>query len=68
MDGALRARNSSQSVAARRKTLMYYLSGSALEWYADEIVSTNVTDWNEIKTKFLNRFGDSTATPLIDAQ
>ncbi len=47
---------------------MYYLSGSALEWYTDEIVSTNVTDWNEIKTKFLNRFGVSTATPLIDAQ
>jgi hypothetical protein len=47
---------------------MYYLSGSALEWYADEIVSTDITDWTEIKTKFLNRFGVSTATPLIDAQ
>jgi hypothetical protein len=57
-----------QSIADRRKTLMYYLSGSALEWYADEIVSTDVTDWFEIKTKFFNRFGVSTATPLIDAQ
>jgi hypothetical protein len=47
---------------------MYYLSGDALEWYADEIVSTNVTDWVEIKAKFINRFGVSTATPLIDAQ
>ncbi len=56
------------SVAERRKTLMYYLSGSALEWYADEIVSTDVTDWLEIKTKLFNRFGVSTATPLIDAQ
>jgi hypothetical protein len=57
-----------QSVASRRKTLMYYLSGSSLEWYADEIVSTNVTDWVEIKTKFCNRFGITTSTPLIDAQ
>ena len=59
---------SDQTVADRRKTLMYYLSGSALEWYADEIISTNVTDWVEIKTKFFNRFGITTSTPLIDAQ
>jgi hypothetical protein len=57
-----------QTTADRRKTLMYYLSGSALEWYADEVISTNVTDWIEIKEKFFNRFGITTSTPLIDAQ
>ena len=51
----------------RSHSLLYYLRGSALEWYGDEIAG-NIIPWSDIKERMIKRFGISTATPLIDAQ
>lgn len=50
------------------KQLMYYLKDSALEWYGDEIVGSNIRDWETVKEQLIDRFGCENQHPLVAAQ
>ena len=56
-----------RSEGDKSHSLLYYLRGSALEWFGDEIAG-NLIPWSDIKQRMIKRFGISTATPLVDAQ
>ncbi|UYV74184.1 K02A2.6-like [Cordylochernes scorpioides] len=50
------------------KNLMYYLTDSALEWYADEIISNPaIKRWEVVKEKLIQRFGSYNANPIVSA-
>ncbi|UYV68869.1 K02A2.6-like, partial [Cordylochernes scorpioides] len=47
---------------------MYYLTDSALEWYADEIISNPaIKRWEVVKEKLIQRFGSYNANPIVSA-
>ncbi|RWS01735.1 Retrotransposable element Tf2 protein type 1-like protein, partial [Dinothrombium tinctorium] len=51
------------------QTWIKLYEGAALEWFGDEVApSIQTLTWQEVKSKIIQRFGISTATPLIDAQ
>ena len=50
--------------------LMYFLNGTAVEWYADNIadhIKDPQYDWEFVKQKMFRRFGSSTDRLLIEA-
>ena len=50
--------------------LMYFLNGTAVEWYADNIadhIKDPQYDWEFVKQKMFRRFGSSTDQLLIEA-
>ena len=47
--------------------LLFNLKGLALEWFGDEIAGQTYT-WQQIEDRMEERFGFTTATPLLDAQ
>ncbi|UYV71739.1 hypothetical protein LAZ67_9000200, partial [Cordylochernes scorpioides] len=50
------------------KNLMYYLTDSALEWYADEIISNPaIKIWEVVKEKLIQKFGSYNANPIVSA-
>ena len=53
--------------AEKISELLFHLNGRALEWFGDEIADQTYS-WQEIKTRMTERFGFTSATPLIDAQ
>src|SRR2546426_1622871 len=51
------------------QTLMRYLGGDALNWYATDIVSDlDQLTWAQCKTKLIERFGEPVVHPIIEAQ
>ena len=59
--------HTSATATDRAKDLMYYLEGPALEWYADEVVGSNISNWDTVKNRLIVRFGSTTSQPLLDA-
>ncbi|UYV64482.1 hypothetical protein LAZ67_3000918, partial [Cordylochernes scorpioides] len=60
--------NNSLKEDEKIKNLMYYLTDSALEWYADEIISNPaVKRWEVVKEKLIQRFGSYNANPIVSA-
>ncbi|UYV72398.1 hypothetical protein LAZ67_9002947, partial [Cordylochernes scorpioides] len=60
--------NNSLKEDEKIKNLMYYLTDSALEWYADEIISNPaIKKWEVIKEKLIQRFGSYNANPIFSA-
>ncbi|UYV81219.1 K02A2.6-like, partial [Cordylochernes scorpioides] len=60
--------NNSLKEDEKIKNLMYYLTDSALEWYADEIISNPaIKRWEVVKEKLIQRFGSYNANPIVSA-
>ncbi|UYV84622.1 hypothetical protein LAZ67_X002869, partial [Cordylochernes scorpioides] len=60
--------NNSLKEDEKSKNLMYYLTDSALEWYADEIISNPaIKRWEVVKEKLIQRFGSYNANPIVSA-
>ncbi|UYV64628.1 K02A2.6-like, partial [Cordylochernes scorpioides] len=60
--------NNSLKEDEKIKNLMYYLTDSALEWYADEIISNPaIKRWEVVKEKLIQRFGSYSANPIVSA-
>ncbi|UYV64168.1 hypothetical protein LAZ67_2006908 [Cordylochernes scorpioides] len=60
--------NNSLKEDEKIKNLMYYLTDSALEWYADEIISNPaIKRWEVVKEKLIQRFGSCNANPIVSA-
>ncbi|UYV80667.1 hypothetical protein LAZ67_19001324, partial [Cordylochernes scorpioides] len=60
--------NNSLKEDEKIKNLMYYLTDSALEWYADEIISNPaIKSWEVVKEKLIQRFGSYNANPIVSA-
>jgi hypothetical protein len=53
----------------RLMTLMRYLSGEALNWFATDVAADiGHLTWNEAKARLIARFGTPTIHPMIEAQ
>lgn len=52
----------------RINRLIYHLEGAAFEWFAEEIIGTNIKLWATVSDRMIKRFGTSSAQPLIQAQ
>ncbi|UYV69112.1 hypothetical protein LAZ67_6002474, partial [Cordylochernes scorpioides] len=60
--------NNSLKEDEKIKNLMYYLTDSALEWYADEIISNPaIKRWEVVKERLIQRFGSYNANPIVSA-